>query len=298
MLNQFELIRVFCAAAESRSFREAASKLGKSPQAVTRSIRELEALRGEILFYRTTRNSKITREGESLARQAKVLLGNIDALIGHAEQDDASAISGHVSLTLPSALGRRLVIPVLTAFQHLHPAVDISCTLTDAHSNVISEQIDIGLRTGFVRDNRFVSRKVLDVNFYLVGAPELIAKTGAPRSLTELAAMPAVALYDQQSNRYWPWGFESGSYTPASPRFVTDDLDAYCEALKEGLGFGQIPGFIALPLIRSGRLIPVMQDEKSVTWGLYLYRPQTGPVPQRIRLLFDYLSERLSDIIT
>jgi hypothetical protein len=50
MLNQFELIKIFCAAAESRSFRQAAALLGKSPQSITRAIKELEALRGEILF--------------------------------------------------------------------------------------------------------------------------------------------------------------------------------------------------------------------------------------------------------
>ncbi len=45
MQNKLEMIRIFCVAAESRNFKEAATQLGISPQLVTRAIKELEAQR-------------------------------------------------------------------------------------------------------------------------------------------------------------------------------------------------------------------------------------------------------------
>lgn len=81
MANELELLKIFCVAAESDSFKQAAIALGKSPQTVTRAVQELEASRGEILFYRTTRNSKITREGELFAIRAKQLIQEMENLL-------------------------------------------------------------------------------------------------------------------------------------------------------------------------------------------------------------------------
>lgn len=104
MQNHFELIRIFCAAAEASSFREAAAYLGKSPQAVTRAIKELEAIRGEILFYRSTRNIRITSSGEELAAKAREMINKIDELVSHTSTSNTDEIEGNVSLTLPVSL--------------------------------------------------------------------------------------------------------------------------------------------------------------------------------------------------
>lgn len=299
MTNQLELLKIFCVAAECDSFKQAALVLGKSPQTVTRAIQELETRRGEILFYRTTRNSKITREGERFAIKAKQIIQEMDSLLRVPSSDDDSLMTGQISLTLPASLGRHFILPALISFHQQYPDVTIRCVLTDSHSDVIDSQIDIGLRTGFLRDNRFVARKVLDFNFYLLGSPELIQRVGAPTTLEHLTTLPVVALLDNQTNRYWPWGFEnSRSFTPESPGFVTDDLDAYCEAVVQGLGYGHLPGFLAYPYMDSGKLIPVMQDIASSPWGLYLFRPQSGPVPLRIRKLYDHLYENLKRLRT
>jgi DNA-binding transcriptional LysR family regulator len=56
-----------------------------------------------------------------------------------------------------------------------------------------------------------------------------------------------------------------------------------------GLGFGQLPGFVADQHIASGRLVPVLHKQQPEPWDIYVYRPQRGPVPARIRLVFDQL---------
>ena len=296
MLNQFELIRIFCAAAEHVSFKDAAIQLGKSPQAVTRAIKELEDLRGEILFYRSTRNIKITSAGEALIGEARATLMSIDKLISPVKTESNEKIEGLISLTLPTALGRRLVMPALSPFQKKYPGIRITCLMTDTHSDMIDKQIDIGLRTGFIRDNRFVARKARDVDFYTVASPEFISKFGVLRDIHSLSKVPQVALLDHSTGKYWPWSYENyGSFVPNNPIFITDDLDAYCDAIISGVGCGQIADYLAFPLIESGLLVPILEDMASSQWGLYVYRPQLGPVPSRIRALFDFLFEYYSE---
>jgi len=55
------MMRIFCVAAESASFKEAATRLAVSPQAVTRAVKELERTLGEPLFYRNTPGNIVDR---------------------------------------------------------------------------------------------------------------------------------------------------------------------------------------------------------------------------------------------
>ncbi|RYE98096.1 MAG: LysR family transcriptional regulator, partial [Oxalobacteraceae bacterium] len=47
--------------------------------------------------------------------------------------------------------------------------------------------------------------------------------------------------------------------------------------------------YMAVPYIAEGRLVRVLRDVEPAAWGLYVYRPQRGPVPARIRAVFDEL---------
>ena len=81
MLNRMEMIRIFCSAADCSNFREAATRLGVSPQAVTRAIKALEEELGEILFHRNTRQVHITEDGHQYVEELMVKAG----LLGEGE---------------------------------------------------------------------------------------------------------------------------------------------------------------------------------------------------------------------
>ncbi|HFR0304386.1 TPA: LysR family transcriptional regulator, partial [Klebsiella pneumoniae] len=123
MQNKLEMLRIFCVAAESRNFKEAAMLLGISPQAVTRAVKELEEQRGEILFYRSTRQIKITADGERLAKQARQAVDSLDSLLVKGVKDKTDEMGGTVRLTMSSVLGRKLVVPALAEFARQYPDI-------------------------------------------------------------------------------------------------------------------------------------------------------------------------------
>ena len=81
MANRLELIRIFGVAASAASFRDAAARLGISPQVVTRAVRELEDMLGETLFHRNTRSVQITTFGERFLLQSQAVLGSMGQLV-------------------------------------------------------------------------------------------------------------------------------------------------------------------------------------------------------------------------
>lgn len=290
MQNRLEMLRIFVAAAKSESFKAAAAQLGISPQAVTRAIQDLERLHSEVLFHRSTRGIQVTSYGEALANRAKTSVRELDALFLQAPQREAQELEGIVRLTAPVVLGRRWFTSVLNNLGNAHPALRFDMHLSDAHAAVVDDRIDIGVRFGPVHDNRFVARRVAASEFRVVGTPDLIARHGKPVSVEQLHDFPTTALRDVGSGKAWPWYFANGDqFIPASPRFASNDGEAESQAIRAGMGFGQIPAYLADPYIADGSLVAVLERFAPEPWDIYVYRPQRGPVPARVRLVFDSL---------
>ena len=168
MLNRLEMLRIFCTAAESRSFKEAANRLGISPQAVTRAVKELEQLQGELLFHRNTRHIQVTLVGEKFAVIAKERLRAVDELFQTSAPDSDNELQGRVRIAAPVGFGHKCLMPALMELSRVHPQLDIDLTLSDERVDVVDEKIDIGIRIGFMRDSRFIARQLAKINMYVV----------------------------------------------------------------------------------------------------------------------------------
>ena len=290
MSNRLEALRVFCAAADAANFRDAAVRLSVSPQVVTRSVRELEEELGEPLFHRSTRGVQLTDFGRQLVQRAQVAVGGVDALFHRTDRRALSQHAGTVRVTAPNVFGRRLIPQALAPMLAEHPGLVLDLRLSEEHADVVDQQIDIGVRAGPIRDARFVARTVGKMRLYVVAAPALVARTGAPKNLEALARLPLTALMDRSSGRPWSWFFSKGRQMPVtSPAFVTDDVDAECAAVLAGVGFGQLVGPLAEPLLASGALVPLLEAEAPEPWPIHVYRSQRAPVPARVRLVYDAL---------
>ena len=294
MLNHLEMIRMFCVAAEAASFKEAATRLGVAPQAITRAVKELELFFGEPLFYRNTRQVRITDFGEQLASRARDAVSGVDALFAGGARP-AADLSGTVRITAPTVIGRRFLLPVLSRLAHDYPQISLDLRLSYTISDVVAQQIDIGIRVGLLRDSNFIARAVAKIAFLAVGTPELIARVGKPASVQALLDLPTVALVDTSAGRRWPWYFAPGQqFVPRATAFVTDDPEAELSLALSGVGFGQIADCLAIPYIREGRLVQVLEKHTPPPWDLYIYRPQRSPLPARIRVVYDRIMEAFS----
>lgn len=295
--KEFELLRIFRVTAESSSFRDAAVRLGTSPQGVTRAIQRLEQHYGEVLFHRSTRQVRITAFGEGLLEQVRPALEQVEELWTVPGADQQASVSGTVRVTAPHSLGTRAVLPAMERVAKRHPDIMLDVRLSDRVSNAVDEKIDVGIRVGFMRDSRFVARKAADMRLTIVAAPRLIKKVGTPDGADELAGFPVTAAIDINTGRPWSWHFSAGrQWTPVSPAFIADNADMEMGAALAGIAFAQLADYMAAPYIASGKLVRVLQKEEPPAWGLYVYRPQRAPVPARVRVVFDELQTAIGSL--
>ena len=288
MNKEMELLRIFRVAAESSSFRDAAVRLGTSPQGVTRAIQQLEQHYGEVLFHRSTRQVRISAFGEGLLDQVRPALERFEDLWRPPGSDQQASLSGTVRITAPHSLGTRAVLPALERVAARHPGITLDVRLSDRISNTVDEGIDVGIRVGFMRDSRFVARKAADMRLPIVAAPRLIKKVGVPAKIDALSSLPVTVALDINTGRPWPWHFKAGrQWTPTAPTLVADNADMEMGAALAGIAFAQLADYMAAPYIASGKLVQVLENEEPPAWGLYVYRPQRGPIPGRVRAVFD-----------
>ncbi len=296
MLSRLEMLHIFYAAAESSSFKEAASRLGRSPQVVTRVIKSLEDNLGELLFHRNTRQIRLTEFGSHLIESSRESVNTLDAIFRRENKQADSEISGLVRITAPTSLGQRFLLPVLSQIAIEYPQITIDLRLSNVIADVVSEQIDIGIRIGFLRDSNFIARVAGKVSFLIVGSPELVAKVGEPLQIKDLTDFPTIAILDHSTGKVWQWFFADNlQFNAKKPAFITNDPETELETALAGVGYAQIPSFMAAPYLADGRLIQVLETYKPEPWDLYIYRPQRSPTPQRIRLIYDQLLEVISN---
>lgn len=293
MFNRLDYLKIFCVTVKHKTFKDAAIEMNVSPQVITRCIKELEASLGEILFIRSTRSIKISPFGLQFYDKAIAALSLIDGMFTPAVNDNFP-----VRITAPSTVCRLFVMPLIQQISAEHPDIHFDVRPADMISDVVEGQIDIGVRVGTqLTSTRFIARSVGKIKHVVVATPALIAKYGVPKSPDDLHRLPTTALLDKNKNQVWPWFFSGyPSITPAKPSFTTDSSESEFAAVQAGIGFGQIAIFMAAPYIRNGELIPVLKDyEDQGELDLFLYRPQSGPVPYRTRLVYDAFVRYFSD---
>lgn len=104
MHGKLESLKVFCIAAETLQFKEAANRLAVSPPVVSRIIAELEDHLGEPLFQRNTRQIRLTDFGRQFLPQARQLVEETDRLFAPAKRRHDREMDGLVRITVPPDL--------------------------------------------------------------------------------------------------------------------------------------------------------------------------------------------------
>lgn len=125
-----EALRSFVAICETGSFRRAASRVHKSPSAVSLQISKLEEVLDTRLMDRDARHVALTEEGSMLLARARHLLGINDETIALFQK---SQVAGRLTLAAPHDLGVSLVPRFLRQLASVYPdlQVDVRLGTTD-----------------------------------------------------------------------------------------------------------------------------------------------------------------------
>ncbi len=108
------------------------------------------------LFERTTRQLRLTPEGERyLARCAPALEALAEAAAALVEEE-RGAVRGTLRMTATTGFGRQHVLPLLPEFMQCHPDLKLDLQLSDTFTDLVAEGFDLDIRGGILPENGYL----------------------------------------------------------------------------------------------------------------------------------------------
>jgi DNA-binding transcriptional LysR family regulator len=139
-----------------------------------------------------------------------------------------------------------------------------------------------------------VVRKLGSCKLVTVASPAYLARHGRPLRPADLAGHECLAYTGDPNPSTWTYGTGERTETVyVRSRFSANNGDMLADAAARGLGITLQPDFIAGPYVADGRLVQVLDEFAPAELGVYALLPGTRHMPYRVRVLIDFLSERL-----
>ena len=289
-------LQLFIATVEAGSLSAAARKLGLTPAAASAALHRLEAELEAPLLVRSTRRQRLTPQGELLlesARQAVELL----ASVGQQIRCGQVVASGHLQVSMPSDLGRNVLLPWLSEFMDQHPRISLRLQVSDRLADVYGQPVDLVIRYGTPPDSDLVALPLApDTRRVLVASPEYIQRHGEVRHPQELAQHNCLCyvLGDQVHQRWRFWQGGVAFDVDVRGDRQADDGEVVRRWALAGLGIAYKSQLdVQADLLAGGLtvLCPHWQGEPSPLNLLCADRRQLGPA---VRLLQAFLAQRLA----
>jgi DNA-binding transcriptional LysR family regulator len=198
MSLRFDLVELetFLAVVELGSFSAAAKKMHVSQPSVTNRVQRLESMLKTRLVERTTRRVSPTRDGEELARRARLTLQGLRELLLDFQSRAAASKMRTVIATTPMLAA--VVLPqLIQSFRQANPAIEIQ--VRDLQYEAVLEIVESGQAdlavSAFDGESRKLLFEPLAREPMLVVLPKAHPLAGAHHiSLEQLADLPLMLL--------------------------------------------------------------------------------------------------------
>lgn len=284
----WNLVRSFLAALDHGSLLGAARALGASQPTLGRHIALLESQLGATLFERTGRGLLPTPTAMRLAEAARAMQSGADQLARGATAT-ATGLGGTVRLSASQPVACHLLPPILARMRLALPQIQIELVVSNAVSNLLRREADIALRMVQPGQASLIARRAGQVTLGTYAHRDYLARRGTPRQLADLLAHDVIG--DDEGGTilqaYRQFGFEADESA-----FVlrTDDLIAYWQAVRAGIGIGFVADYLAATDPQVQPILPVLKIPPLPMW-LVVHREIRSNA--RIRAVYDFLAQAL-----
>lgn len=245
-IPSLQTLRAFDAAGRLQSYSRAGEELGLTHGAVSRRIRDLEALTGERLFERQGNRMVPTREGVRLLEQVRNALGLLESIF----IVPASRSRQRVTISLFPALARWLV-PRLGSLRRQLPDLDMKFDLS-AQIVDLGHGIDAAIRYGAGSWPDTQSRRLATEILFPVCTPAYRTEHG----LQEPADLLRCTLLRHPWHSWASWfqaaGVAAGE-PPAGPEYSDSSMLIEAAIAGEGVALGR--GLGVADALRAGSLV-------------------------------------------
>lgn len=296
-MDRFQEMQVFVRIAERHSFSLASEDLQIPRATVTNLIKRMEQRLGTRLLQRTTRQVRLTHDGEAYYHRCLRLLTDLEEAEGSFR--DVSP-KGLLRVNLQGTLAKHFVVPALGGFMQAYPEIALHVGEDDRLIDLVREGVDCVLRAGVLQNSSLIGRQVAKLEQVTVASPAYLDQFGVPRTLADLEGHFAVDYLSSATGRPIPMDFHTGKgmeFRELKSRMSVTGADLYTEAAVAGLGLVQVPRYRIAKELAEDRLRIVLQDLPPRPMPVSVLYPQNRQLSARVRVFSQWLADRFAHIV-
>ena len=295
-------LTLFVRIADCESIARAAQQLDITSAAASAALKRLEKELTVQLFIRSTRQLRITAEGERFllhCRQALYTLeegkASINALHGK--------VSGELRISAPSDLSRNILIDCIDEIMDQYPALSIHLVVSDSMADFYHDRVDIALRYGLPEDSSLIAFKLAAFERILCASPKYLSSFGVPSHPEDLKQHNCL-IYQLKNRIFDIWSFESKE-TGKKENFKIkvnsnrscNDGDVVRRWVVAGKGIAYKSRLDIAEDLHAGRVIRLLSNFRTPLLELNLICPTRKQVTPAVLLLRDTLRKKLNMLL-
>jgi len=286
---------IFIRVVEEGGLSAAARTLNLAPSTISKVMTRLEQRLGVRLMNRTTRQFKLTAEGEEFYKRSRAIIQDIEeaeAAVSRAKVE----LAGTLRVISMVAFGNYQLAPLIPEFLARHPDLHVDVALTDGKMDVIEAGADVGVLHGNLPDSSLIVHRLVDDRRLVVASPDYLRQHGAPERPEDLAHHNCVTWWNPQRhlNR---WQFDGGRVITVKGNIMVDNGETLVRMAMAGAGLIRLAEFVAGAAIKAGRLTPVLTEyTNDDNLPIYAIFPHRQHLPLKVRAFVDFLDEKFTPV--
>ncbi|MDN4501121.1 LysR family transcriptional regulator [Alteromonadaceae bacterium BrNp21-10] len=295
-------LALFIHTADSGSITRAAEQLDITTAAASAALKRLEKQLQTPLFIRSTRQLRITAEGERFLVYCRKALNNLQAG-KESMQALTGKIAGELRISAPSDLGRNMLLDWMDEIMLQHPDLSINLLLGDSIADFYEDKVDLAIRYGNQEDSSMIALKLATIDRVLCASPSYLAKFGMPTKPQDLLQHNCL-LFQLNSRTNDLWELVSTQPTSAeiikikvSSNRTANDGDAVRRWAIAGKGIAFKSRLDMSDDLQAGKVVRVLPEYRSPSIDLNLMTPTRRQVTPAVLLLRDRLKEKFAEVL-
>ncbi|MBA3879078.1 MAG: LysR family transcriptional regulator [Sphingobium sp.] len=293
-----EALRIFHEVAHVGSFSAVARKRRLQPSSVARAIAVIEEELAERLFQRTTRKLSLTEAGALFLARTEPLVAQFDEAAAEARTLGRGPI-GTLRLSVSVAYGLVQVVPLLAEFRQRFPDLTLELLMSDLQVDLVRDGIDLAIRLAPQVEANVIATKLADTRYKVVASPKWLAAhpLDTPAALAEIDVL-RMTLPGYRDRWHFRDRHEREVTIAVNGPVLLSNALALREAAVAGLGPALLADWLIDRQLADGLLIDCFPDCRATAtdfetgaWAIY---PSRSFLPNKVRVTFDFLREKLS----
>ncbi|MDO6711553.1 LysR family transcriptional regulator [Aliiglaciecola sp. 2_MG-2023] len=292
-----EDLNVILKVAEFRNITAAAESLDMRTATASAAIKRVERALGVELFIRTTRHLRLSVAGEKYIPNCEQAL----QLLNFAKQnvkEDLDVIDGELRISVPSDLGRNLILPWLDEFMHEHAGVSVKLHISDSNIDFYRDPVDIALRYGTPNDANLYGFKICKVPRVICATTEYLKNNGFPQHPNDLTTHNGL-LYQLHDIIHDVWEFdhnEKSIKVKVQSNRASNDAELVRRWCVNGKGIATKSSLDMSNDLLNDKVVPILKEFAPKPTELWLICPSRQTITPAVRLLREHFRIKCAEV--